>query len=224
MFACVSFPISSFKTFTYSIPKSLNGQVLPGSCVNASINHRIQPGFVVSIQSKPGFDGKILDLDSIRDKELHLPEELWKTLDWVSRYYITPLGKVLKAAVPNTFLDAYKPQHFQFVQITEKGLQQLKGGKSHNPSQKRLLITLSKIHEPVRVSSLSDFVSSPHMVCKSMAGKGWVHILRQPKITDPFEIMAPGNLRLLFYLLNSSLFLIPLYILKTVFIPAYYMG
>ena len=73
MYAQVSFPISSFKTFTYAIPKSLKGKILPGSCVNAPINRRIQPGFVISIHSNPGFSGKILDLDSIRDKELHLP-------------------------------------------------------------------------------------------------------------------------------------------------------
>ena len=138
MYARVSFPISSFKTFTYAIPKSLNGRILPGSCVNAPINHRIQPGFVVSIHSKPGFDGKILNLDSIRDKELHLPEELWKTLDWVSQYYIAPLGQVLKAAVPNTFLNTYKPHYVQFVQITEEGLQKLKCRKTHYPAQNDL--------------------------------------------------------------------------------------
>ena len=147
MYARISFPISSFKIFTYSIPKSLNGKVLPGSCVNAPINRRIQPGFVVSIQTKPGFDGKILYIDSIRDEELHLPEELWKTLEWISRYYITPLGQVLKAAVPLTFLDTYKHHHVQFVQITEDGTRQLKYGESHNPAQKRILIALSTIHK-----------------------------------------------------------------------------
>ena len=193
MYARVSFPISSFKTFTYSIPKSLHDQVLPGSCVNAPINHQLQPGFVVSIQLKPGFDGKILSLDSIRDKELQLPGELWKTLDWISQYYITPFGQVLKAAVPNTFLDTYKPKHVKFVQITEDGIQQLEYGKSNNPAQKRILFALSKIHEPVKVSSLTDFASSPHTVCNSLAEKGWVHILQQPRNIDPFEFMAPGK-------------------------------
>ena len=193
MYARVSFPISSFKTFTYAIPKSLDGQVRPGSCVNAPINRRIQSGFVVNIQPKPGFKGKILTLDSIKDKELHLPKELWHTLIWISKYYITPLGQVLKAAVPNTFLDTYKPRYIQFVQISEDGIQQLEHGESYNPTQKRLLSVLSTIHEPVKVSSLADFLSSPHRVCKSMANKGWINILHQPKITDPFEIMAPGK-------------------------------
>ncbi len=193
MYVRVTFPISSFKTFIYAIPKSLNGQVRPGTCVNAPINHRIQPGFVVSIHSKPGFNGKILELDCIRDKELHLPKELWKTLDWISQYYITPLGQVLKTAVPNTFLDTYKPHHVQFVQITERGIQQLEHGESNNPAQKRIVSALYEISEPVKVSSLTGFASSPYVVCKSLAKKGWVNILQQPKITDPFEIMAPGK-------------------------------
>ena len=71
-----------------------------------------------------------MGLDSIRDKDLHLPEELWQTLDWISQYYITPLGQVLKAAVPNTFLDTYKPHHVQFVKITEDGIHHLEHGKS----------------------------------------------------------------------------------------------
>ena len=68
------------------------------------------------------YKGKILPIDSIREKELQFPEELWHTLEWISQYYITPLGQVLKAAVPNSFLKLYKPKQIQFVKITEKGL------------------------------------------------------------------------------------------------------
>ena len=190
MYARVSFPISSFKTFIYTIPKLLNGQVQLGSCVNAPINHRIQPGYVISIQSKPGFDGKILALDSLRDKELHLPRELWQTLDWISQYYITPMGQVLKAAVPNTFLDTYKPLHVQFVQITKNGSQRIKLSKSHSSAQNRILIALSKVQKPIKISSLVDITSSPHAVCKTLASNGYVSILLLPRITDPFEIMG----------------------------------
>ena len=109
MFASVSFPISSFKIFTYKIPASLNGTVQPGSCVNAPINRRLQTGFVVSISSHSVYTGKMLNIDSIREKEFHIPNELWQTLEWISHYYITPLGQVLKTAVPNLFQKLYKP-------------------------------------------------------------------------------------------------------------------
>ena len=146
------------------------------------------PNLARNFNSAP--DVKLL---KIADKNLQLSKELWGTIGWISKYYITPLGQVLKAAVPNTFLDTYIPKYVQFVQITEKGVQHLQSVKSHFPSQKRVLSALCKIHEPVKVSSLKKFVSSPYSVCKSLVSKGWVCILQQPKITDPFKIMAPGK-------------------------------
>ena len=83
MFARVSFPISSFKSFTYKIPASLNGTVQPGTCVNAPINKRLQTGFVIAISSDSVYKGKIHKIDSIREKDLHLPKELWQTLEWI---------------------------------------------------------------------------------------------------------------------------------------------
>ena len=117
MYACVTFPISSFKTFTYHIPKKIVKDIHTGICVNAPINKRLQVGFVISINNDPGFDGKILDIDSIRDKELHIPNELWKSLEWIAKYYICPFGKVIKTAIPNTFMNIYKPRYIQFVQL-----------------------------------------------------------------------------------------------------------
>ena len=53
MFARVSFPISSFKIFTYKIPEFLNDSVEPGSCVNAPIKRRLQAGFVIAVNAEP---------------------------------------------------------------------------------------------------------------------------------------------------------------------------
>ena len=193
MFARVSFPISSFRSFTYKIPISLNGTVQPGTCVNAPINRRLQPGFVVAVSADSGYKGKILTIDSIREKELHIPEELWQTLEWISQYYITPLGQVLKAAVPNSFLKLYKPKQVQFVKITPKGLNAISNFENKKPAQKRLLEALSCINEPVKTASLTEFASSPHTVCSQLEQSGLIESLSQPQITDPFEIMGPGE-------------------------------
>ena len=77
MFARVSFPISSFRYFTYKIPASFKGTVQPGTCVNAPINRRMQAGFVVAVNPDSEYKGKILSIDSIREKEFQFPEELW---------------------------------------------------------------------------------------------------------------------------------------------------
>ncbi len=193
MFARVSFPISSFRSFTYKIPLSLNGTIQPGTCVNAPINRRLQAGFVVAVNKNPGYKGKLLNIDSIREKELHIPEELWQTLEWISQYYITPLGQVLKAAVPNSFLKLYKPKQVQFVKITPKGKNAIPVFENKKPAQKRLLEALAYIDEPVKTASLTNFASSPHTICSQLEKSGLIESLSQPKITDPFEIMRPGE-------------------------------
>ena len=195
MFARVSFPISSFRSFTYKIPASLNGTVQPGTCVNAPINRKMQAGFVVAVNPDSEYKGKILPIDSIREKELQFPEELWHTLEWISQYYITPLGQVLKAAVPNSFLKLYKPKQVQFVKITAKGLNVIPTFGNKKPAQKRLLDALANINEPVKTASLTEFASSPHTICGQLEKSGLVETISQPQITDPFEIMGPGEVQ-----------------------------
>ena len=126
MFACVSFPISSFKIFIYKIPTHLTNIVQPGICVNAPINRKLQIGFVISVSAESEYKGKILKIYSIHENNFHLRKELWKTIEWISYYYITPLGQVLKAALPNFFSNPYKPQNVQFVKITQTGLNNFK--------------------------------------------------------------------------------------------------
>ncbi len=192
MFAQVSFPISSFQTFTYKIPNSLLKSINQGTCVNAMINRKVQVGFVVSITDKTNYNGTILSINSIKEEDLHIPSELWNTLEWISKYYIVPIGQVLKAAVPNSFLKTYKPKLRQFVQVTKNGINKL-DSLSKKPAQKRLMMKLSLLSEPVEVSSLTKYVSSPYNICKDLEKNGYINSIYLPKITDPFKIMGPGK-------------------------------
>ena len=160
MYAHVSFPISSFNTFTYSIPKSLIKNIRLGSCVNAPIKNRLQVGFVVNINQNPNFSGKILEINSIKNETFHIPDELWKTINWIAQYYVVPLGQVLKAAMPNAILEKYNPNSIQYAQITQSGLHELNKKDNKKPAQKRLLLALSKFETPIKISSLSNIISS----------------------------------------------------------------
>ncbi|SVD74352.1 uncharacterized protein METZ01_LOCUS427206, partial [marine metagenome] len=181
--------------FIYKIPASLNNIVKPGTCVNAPINRRMHAGFVVSVRMDSGYKGKILSIDSIRETEFHLPEELWQTLEWMAHYYIAPLGQVLKAAVPNSYLKSYKPKNIQFVEITPEGINNISTFDKKKPAQKRLLESLSCVDEPVKIASLSELISSPYTACGQLEKEGLVKIILQPQITDPFDIMGPGEVK-----------------------------
>ena len=62
MFAEVSFPISSYKIFTYSIPKTMEKKIAPGLCVNAPIGNYQSTGFIVKINKTTNYSGKIRSL------------------------------------------------------------------------------------------------------------------------------------------------------------------
>ena len=192
MFAHISFPISSFKTFIYKIPNLLKNKIKYGSCVNASINKSLQVGFVVQISNKTDFKGKILNIDSIRENELHIPKELWDTLKWISKYYITPFGQVLKAAIPNSFMNPYEPPKIKFVQITSLGYKTLNCFNKNKPTQKKILDTLALMDEPIKVKSLLNIASSPYKICSILENQNLVEFFLKDKITDPFEIMGAG--------------------------------
>ena len=67
MFADVSFPISSYQTFSYKVPKVLKEQVAIGVRVKVPFGNRKAQGIVVGIQKTTEFKGKISEIESLID-------------------------------------------------------------------------------------------------------------------------------------------------------------
>jgi len=193
MFVRVTFPISSFQTFTYSVPIEFQKQITEGTCVCTTMGKRKLTGYVVAIEKSTIFSGKIKDISGIHEAELNLPKELWQTLEWMSKYYITPLGQVLKAAIPHSFMNPYSPKLVKYVSITTEGKKALQNWTKKASSQFEFLQALSHVDEPIRVASLSEMVASPHAVSTALEKNKWVTTIEQAKIYDPFDIMAPGS-------------------------------
>jgi len=192
MFARITFPISSFQTFTYSVPVEFQKKITEGTCVHTTMGKRKLTGYVVAIEKSASFSGKIKDISGIHETDLNLPKELWQTLEWMSKYYITPLGQVLKAAIPHSFMIPYSPKLVKYVSITTEGHEVLQAWTKNAPAQFEFLKALSQVEEPIRVASLSDIITSPHPVCNALEKNKWVATIEQAKIYDPFDIMAPG--------------------------------
>ncbi|MCH8069939.1 MAG: hypothetical protein IID16_11840, partial [Candidatus Marinimicrobia bacterium] len=109
MFADISFPISSYKVFVYRIPEKLEHTVEVGVRVRVPFGKRTAQGVVVSLFKKTKFKGKILSIKSVVDETPIFDATLWKLLNWVSNYYLTPIGQVMSTAVPKQLNLSYKP-------------------------------------------------------------------------------------------------------------------
>ena len=87
MFAEVSLPISSFQTFTYSIPDNLKKEAIISVRVQVPFGNRKVSGIIVSLIDKSSFDGRLKSLIKIDPKTPALSKELWKLVKWISHYY-----------------------------------------------------------------------------------------------------------------------------------------
>jgi len=100
MFVRVAIQIPSPKTFTYTVPEALIPSVSVGKRVLVPFGRRRVTGFIVEIQPEAPQDQELREIIELPDPEpLFDPDEL-SFYEWVSRYYLHSLGKVLGEILP----------------------------------------------------------------------------------------------------------------------------
>ena len=65
-----------------------------GQSVTVPFRNKLTNGFITSINSKSKFKGKILEIKSVNINSFQLSNELWKTINWISQYYICSLAEL----------------------------------------------------------------------------------------------------------------------------------
>ena len=192
MFARVVLPLSRFDAFTYRVPSDLIGRLNPGAFVTVPFRRGTAIGVVAGLQPVSDYQGKIKTITELRDEPAALPPDLWSTLEWISRYYGTPLGLVLKTALPLGFAEPGTTRQVQFVSITSSGEAALAAWTGRAPAQEALLSYLAQQDLPSKVSGLSKVCSSPLAVCRRLEQRGWVALIQRAVDADPLAGLAPA--------------------------------
>jgi primosomal protein N' (replication factor Y) (superfamily II helicase) len=94
----LSIPIA--KAFSYSVPEKWESFIKPFSRVAVPFHNRTLTGFVVSVEEKD--DTGLKAISDIIDIFPLIDDRIIRLCEWASRYYITPIGMVLKSALPQT--------------------------------------------------------------------------------------------------------------------------
>ena len=185
MFAEVAFPIRSFQTFTYSISVQHISSIVVGTRVSVPFRNKIIQGIVVKIKKNNSYSGSIKRIIEPVDKVQVITSPLWELINWVSKYYMTPIGKVANSVVPKSLSSNYKPQLEKYVKVRKK-VNIAKVNKLKNTAPKQYLVfkIISEKNIIHKVSSFKKIVSNPLQICISLKEKGLIKLIEKPKLPD----------------------------------------
>lgn len=138
----VALPLPLWQTFTYRIE---GPPPPPGTRVLVPFRREARVGWVVE-EGEEGDAGEIRSVLDRLEAVPAIPPDLWKLARWMSDYYLSPLGLVLRAVLPAALSDASR----DFL-VLEAG----SAGSGRLPArQQALLEALAASRGPRQVSSL----------------------------------------------------------------------
>ena len=194
MFAEVSFPISSYQTFSYKVPDHLASKIAVGMRVKVPLGNRKVNGIVVGINKSSSFKGKIRKIDDLIDDQRVLNDNLWSLIKWLAEYYNSPLGIAAKAVLPSNLSTKYKPK----VEVLVKVLPGKEIKSSIGRAQKTVYDYLKSLETDVPIKALSHLCSSPINICKKLAEKEMVSLIEKPIVPDLSEFaFKPKNKKII---------------------------
>jgi len=87
--------------FDYRIPPDLYPDIYTGRIVLAPFKNRTEVGYIVKTKDRSEFaDNDIKDILEVADSKPVFDDRRLKLIRWISRYYIQPLGSVIKFFLP----------------------------------------------------------------------------------------------------------------------------
>ena len=110
-------------TFTYSVPQPLEGQVRVGVRVLVPFGRsKTYVGIVASTQGAAPSVSQIKSVLQVLDTSPIFTDCQLRLWQWISDYYMSPLGEVMKAALPSGLKaeDGYRPKTETFIRLTPK--------------------------------------------------------------------------------------------------------
>jgi primosomal protein N' (replication factor Y) len=150
------------ETFFYAIPDNLLPKAEIGRRVLVPFRNRKVIGYI--LEKRHGEQEESLKaILEVLDEEPLFPEGLVPFFQWMSEYYLYPIGRFIQSALPG----GLNARPFKTGQITEKGLKALKGLSAH--SKERSLLLWAKKNPGKRLPS-------PLELAYTLQKKGWLII------------------------------------------------
>ena len=175
MFVDIILPVPLDGTFTYSVPQQLEGQVRAGVRVLVPFGRsKTYVGIVASTQGTVPSVSQIKSVLQVLDASPILTDTQMRLWKWISDYYMSPIGEVMKAALPSGLKaeDGYHPKTETFIRLTpnfrsEQALHIAIDMLQRAPSQQKAFIdflSLSGIDQGQNLQESCDNISRDELL------------------------------------------------------------
>ena len=175
MFVDIILPVPLDGTFTYSVPQQLEGQVRAGVRVLVPFGRsKTYVGIVASTQGTVPSVSQIKSVLQVLDASPILTDTQMRLWKWISDYYMSPIGEVMKAALPSGLKaeDGYHPKTETFIRLTpnfrsEQALHIAIDMLQRAPSQQKAFIdflSLSGIDQEQNLQDSCDNISRDELL------------------------------------------------------------
>ncbi|MCR4602081.1 MAG: primosomal protein N' [Prevotella sp.] len=122
IYADVILPLPLDGLFTYSVPSVMEQQIQRGMRVLVPFGrNKSYVGIVAKLHDQKPTGYTIKPLTALMDDKPILLEQQLRLWQWIAEYYMSPLGDVLKAALPAGLKaeEGYKPRTETYIRLTE---------------------------------------------------------------------------------------------------------
>lgn len=175
------------KLLDYEIPDGM--PVAVGSFVEVPVRNALRKGFVVSIKDKkPAFALK--PIQKLLNEAPLLPPDLMQLANWMSGYYLTPLGDVLRCCIPSSVRGKAKSKEQYFVKrakTRDELIQELPALRTKAPQQAEIIDVMLKAEKGHFLTELLELSKSSAAAVKALEKKGFLTVDKMKIERSPIE-------------------------------------
>lgn len=155
----VALPVPVFKTFTYAVPEAWRDLELIGMRVSVPFGRRTLTGVVVEERATTDLE-KVRELLDLLDNEPLFTPEMLRFADWMSHYYVSPLGETLRSMMPQ----GMTPESTQKISLAgPEVIDEVAALRRTAPRQAAILLALADHPKGITVSYLQKKVGADNL-------------------------------------------------------------
>lgn len=118
----VILPVPLYSLFTYSVPAEMEGRVAPLLRVKVPFGaKKTHTGVIARVHhDAPQGDITVKDIIALLDEKPVLLEQQYRLWTWIADYYMSPIGDIMTAALPQGLKkeEGYKPRTETYITLT----------------------------------------------------------------------------------------------------------